>query len=61
MAFICVLNCSYDVLVVVVNGKLCIVMYKKMKMTFVLIIYWFGKTFCVNGSVGDSESLHDVG
>lgn len=23
--------------------------------------YWFGTTFCVSGSVGDSESLHDVG
>lgn len=44
-----------------VNGKLRLAMYKKMKMNFVLIIYWFGKTFCVNGSVGDSESLHDVG
>lgn len=44
-----------------VNGKLRLAMYKKMKMNLVLIIYWFGKTFCVNGSVGDSESLHDVG
>lgn len=34
---------------------------QKMNMNFVLIIYWFGRTFCVNGSVGDSESLHDVG
>lgn len=23
--------------------------------------YWIGTTFCVSGSVGDSESLHDVG
>lgn len=36
-------------------------MYKKMKMNFALTIYWIGTTFCVNGSVGDSESLHDVG